>query len=446
MLLGLRKFLLRLWPIALCFTFPALLNGSPFYDYDSGDYIYTGLRLSASLSRPIFYGLFILFTSGTLILMGTVVTQSFLLAWSLEKFLSLFNLHHRKNLLGIAILWSVLSPVARISSQVMPDVFCTAFILLLAVWVIRPEQLSRPALWIMALMGMSHNALLPLFALGAILLSLRLGNIRQSLIYVRGLAIPALTLLMVLLAANWGKVQRFTLSPAASAFQTAKYVHSGALQAYLQQNCPDGDEPLCGLKDSIPKDFNAFLWAPNSAMERLGGMKNGWKNLNALNKRIRRCPEAMEIHLEKVIDDFLYLCVHHNWIVGVYVPGTNTEKILNLLLPRHRIAAEKNLWQNFFPTHIFNPIFGIALILGSISCVLIVFVRQLGPARFTGLIFLLCMIVHHALVALYSIPDNRLTARVSILLILPLFILVFRYFSWKGKSASSVNQPPSPLP
>lgn len=438
--------MLRLWPIALCFVFPALLNGSPFYDYDSGDYIYTGLRLSASLSRPIFYGLFILFTSGTLILMGTVVAQSFLLAWSLEKFLSLFHLHQRKNLLGIAIVWSILSPVARISSQIMPDVFCTAFILLLAVWVMHPERLNRPALWIMALMGMSHNALLPLFALGAVLLSLRLGNIRQSLMYISGLAIPALSLLLLLLAANWGKVQRITLSPAAPAFQTAKYAHSGALQTYLQQNCPDAQEALCGLKDSIPKDFNAFLWAPNSAMERLGGMKDGWENLNALNKRIRQCPEAMEIHMEKVIDDFLYLCVHHNWIVGVYVPGTNTEKILNLLLPRHRMAAEKNRWQNFFPTQIFNPIFGIALILGAISCVLLVIVGQLGPARFTGLIFLLCLMVHHALVALFSIPDNRLTARVSILLILPLLILVFRGFSWKGKSASSANPPPSPAP
>lgn len=446
MLLRLRNLMLRLWPIALCFAFPALLNGSPFYDYDSGDYIYTGLRLSASLSRPIFYGLFILFTSGTLILMGTVVAQSFLLAWSLEKFLSLFSLHQRKDLLGIAITWSILSPVARISSQVMPDVFCTAFILLLVVWIIRPEQLHQPALWIMAWMGMSHNALLPLFALGAVLLSLRLGNIRQSLMYVSKLAFPAIALLIVLLAANWGKVQRITLSPAAPAFQTAKYAHSGALQSYLQQKCPDAIEPLCGIKDSIPKDFNAFLWAPNRAMEQLGGIKDGWKNLNALNKRILQCPEAMQIYREKVINDFLYLCVHHNWIVGVYVPGTNTEKILNLLLPRHRIAAEKNRWQNFFPTHIFNPIFGFALLLGAISCVVLAFVGKLGRARFTGIIFLLCMTLHHALVALFSIPDNRLAARVSILLILPLLILVFRGFSWKEKSASVANQPPSPAP
>jgi hypothetical protein len=446
MLTELRSFVFRLWPVALCFALPALLNLSPFYDYDSGDYIYTGLRLSSSLSRPPFYGLFILLSSGMLLLMGTVVAQSFLLAWSLEEFLRLFDLHKRPTLLAIAAIWSVLTPIARLSSQIMPDVFCTAFLLLMCVWIYSPDRLSSKALWVMAFMGMSHNALLPFFAVGALFQWLRAKSWRQSLMTIRALAIPALVLLVVLLGANYGKVKRLTMSPAGSAFQAAKFAHTGALQSYLKQNCPDEQIPLCHLKDSIPKDFNTFLWSSNGAIHAVGGIRDGWKALEQINQGIRSTPEAMQIHWNHVLNDFTYQCIHHNWIVGVYVPGTNTEHILNLLLPLHKQAAERNLWNRFFPTDLFNLIYGIALVLGFLASVMLLVIRRLGAARYSGLLFIAFALIHHGLVALYSIPDNRLAARVSVLLVLPLLILVFRDFSSKVKSASGADQPPQPEP
>ncbi len=446
MLTELRSFVFRLWPIALCFALPALLNLSPFYDYDSGDYIYTGLRLSSSLSRPPFYGLFILMSSGMLLLMGTVLAQSFLLAWSLEEFLRLFNLHQKRSLLAIASIWSVLSPIARLSSQIMPDVFCTAFFLLLCVWIFSPGRLNSRSLWIMAFMGMSHNALLPFFAIGALLQWVRTKNWRQSLMTIRALAKPAIVLLLVLLGVNYGKVKRLTVSPAGPAFQSAKFAHTGALQTYLEESCPNPQIALCGLKDSIPKDFNTFLWSSGGAIHALGGIRDGWKAMEQLNQDIRANPKAMQIHWKHVLNDFAYQCIHHNWIVGVYVPGTNTEHILNLLLPLHKQAAERNVWNRFFPTNFFNTVYGFALVLGLIACLVMLVIRRLGAARYSGLLFMAFALIHHALVALYSIPDNRLAARVSVLLILPLLILVFQGFSSKAKSASGADQPQQPEP
>lgn len=423
---NLRPFLILL-PATLTLMIPAFINGSPFYDFDSGDYIDSGIRLSASLTRPMFYSLFILLTSLGFSLWLTVFFQSMFLAWSLRQLLEAVNRFTPKNLLLLTATLTVFSPLGRLGGQIMSDVFTSCFLILCSAWIIGgPEWLKRnkfliPAIAFCFSTHLGHSFLLLAF-LPFLIYRYKPSGIwsnRRSF-YRLGAFFSGIVLLT--LAFNYGKVKRFTLSPAGHAFQLAKLAHTGALQQYLNETCPTSNCFYCAYKDSIPRDFNGFLWSPSSPMAKAGGIRNGWQINQATINQVNASPLAMKKHWVGVRRDFTQQCLSNSWVVGWFVDTENTGKVLQKHFPAHFKWAQNARWDNLQINSYLDFIFRGALIAGMIYILIALAKPSFPNERLWILALLILVFTNHLAVAVFSIPDNRLAARVVVVLLSPLLV------------------------
>lgn len=424
---------LRLYIIpALLLLIPACIQGGPFYDYDSGDYLHTATRLSASLSRPIYYGVFLLLSTGGMLLWLALLAQALVLCRVLHKLLEALNRFSARNLIALALLGTLLSPLARLCCQIMPDCFATSFILLSVVWLVRREVLSRFDRLLWVFLAFTHFALLPLLAV-ILLMGLVSSQPKQKLFTLRPELLFTALLGIGLVLSNYGKVKRLTLNPASAAFQVAKLARSGALQVYQQQT---SDAPMAS------RDFNSELWQPEGIIARLGGLSDPQQRLARLQKQVMQNAAAQVLHRKQIWADFKDLVFRHSFHVSEYRNPSYTATVLRERFPWHYRQAASQRWDRIVPLSLLDRIFGISMAIGFFLC-LGFLLQYRSSARFLMVCCALLLVFgHHALVAWYSIPDNRLAARVSTVWVLLPLAMMLPHPSSKRQSVSGAN----PLP
>ncbi len=410
---------------------PAIINGSPFYDFDSGDYIDSGIRLSASLSRPMFYSLFILVTSLGFSLWLTAFCQSFLLAWSLKQLLISLELNRPKHLLILTLALTILTPIGRLSTQIMSDAFTVILLILGSAWLIGgPKWINQnkfflPFIAFCISTHLGHFFLLLGFIPFMAYRHGKAGIVENWKIFLR-LGLYLCFIILGSLAINHGKVKRLTLSPAAEAFQISKLAHTGALQQYLKENCPQSSNFYCAYKDSIPNDFNTFLWSDESPMVKAGGIRNGWQINSSTITEVKASEAAMKIHYEGVRKDFIQQCSSNSWLVGWFVDSENTGKVLQRYFPMHFSWAKNARFDELQLHKILDLLFRGALIVSLLYMLITLIKPSFAQERLWILALLALVFINHLSVAYLSIPDNRLAARVTVVLVIPILVRVMR--------------------
>lgn len=410
---------------------PAIINGSPFYDFDSGDYIDSGIRLSASLTRPMFYSLFILVTSLGLSLWLTAFCQSFLLAWSLKQLLTSLELNRPKCLLILTISLTFLSPIGRLSTQIMSDVFTTILLVLGSAWLIGGPKWIKQNKFLLPFIAFCISTHLGHFFLVLVFIpfmAYRHGKagILENWKTILRLGLYLCFIILGSLAINHGKVKRLTLSPAAEAFQISKLAHTGALQQYLKESCQQSSNFYCAYKDSIPNDFNTFLWSDKSPMVKAGGIRDGWEINKSTISEVRASESAMEIHAQGVRKDFIEQCLSNSWLVGWFVESENTGKVLQRHFPMHFSWAKNARFDKLQLHYALDLIFRGALIVSLLYMMFALIKPSFAPERLWILALLALVFINHLSVAFLSIPDNRLAARVTVVLVIPILVRITR--------------------
>jgi hypothetical protein len=228
------------------------------------------------------------------------------------------------------------------------------------------------------------------------------------------------------LAINHGKVKRLTLSPAAEAFQISKLAHTGALQQYLKENCQHSSNFYCAYKDSIPNEFNTFLWSDESPMVKAGGIRNGWQINSSTISQVKASESAMKIHYEGVRKDFIQQCLSNSWLVGWFVDSENTGKVLQRHFPMHLSWAKNARFDKLQLHKALDPIFRGALIVSLLYMLFALIKPSFAQERLWILALLALVFINHLSVAYLSIPDNRLAARVTVVLAIPILVRVLR--------------------
>ena len=410
---------------------PAIINGSPFYDFDSGDYIDSGIRLSASLSRPMFYSLFTLVTSLGFSLWLTVFSQSLLLAWSLKQLLISLDLNRPKYLLILTLILTIFTPIGRLSGQIMSDVFTTILLILGSAWLIggpkwiNQNKFQLPFIAFCISTHLGHFFLLLVFIPFMAYRHGKSGIVENWKTFLR-LGLYLCFIILGSLAINHGKVKRLTLSPAAEAFQISKLAHTGALQQYLKENCQQSSNFYCAYKDSIPNDFNTFLWSDESPMVKAGGIRNGWQINSSTIIQVKASETAMKIHYEGVRKDFIQQCLSNSWLVGWFVDSENTGKVLHRHFPMHFSWAKNARFDKLQLHKVLDLLFRGALLI-SILYMLFALIKPSFPQERLWILALLALVfINHLSVAYLSIPDNRLAARVTVVLVIPIMVRVLR--------------------
>jgi len=270
----------------LLLLIPSLFNGYPLVYSDSGTYILSGFEYFVPIDRPLWYGLFIKFSS--------VNGYSLWVTLFIQSLLGSFIYFHLLKLLKIPIFiglplllfLSVFTPFGWYIGQLMPDIWITfalfSYFLLLK---------KSASLWMKVVFGLifffalvvHFSHLLIFFMVTFIVFFIHTILQRKfNLTYF----FPFLIVLFSFAATsilNFSIDGKTSVMRSSNVFLAARLVDIGIWQQHVSK-ISDETNPLFDLKNNISEDSRTFLWNENGEVHQLGG----WDSANIiLGKEIK---------------------------------------------------------------------------------------------------------------------------------------------------------------
>jgi len=256
---------------------PALWNGFPFLEYDTGGYLARWFEGYLVPSRSSTYGLF-LAAGWPLDFWPIIVLQALAAIWVIGLLLRL----HRFNVYPIGLpaivaALTVTTALPWLADVLLTDIFAGLAVLALHALVWHYDRLAsreRAGLVLFtAFAASTHSATFAvLLALGAA--ALLLSWLNAKLVPRAGLA-PMLAAMVLgaamLLAANYAVSKTLAWTPGGYGIAFGRMLQDGIVTRYLNDHCPDEQLKLCPYRNSLPLDADDFLWdGDNSVFNKLG--------------------------------------------------------------------------------------------------------------------------------------------------------------------------------
>jgi hypothetical protein len=254
---------------------PALWNGFPLLQYDTGGYLARWYEGTLVPSRAVVYGL-MLNAGAPAAFWPVVAAQAALTVWIIALVLRAHGFGARPWLLLVVVaVLTVLSTLPWLTSILLTDIFAGLGVLSLYLLLLRPRSISRgerfALIALVAVCVATHSATMAvLFALvvAAILLWLVKPN-RMPLARI-GNGVLALALGAVLVfAADFVVARRLAWTPGGFALSFGRMLQDGIVKKYLDEHCPDPQLRLCAYKDQLPSDADVWFWG-SPLFDRLG--------------------------------------------------------------------------------------------------------------------------------------------------------------------------------
>jgi hypothetical protein len=253
-------------------TAPALWNGFPLLQYDTGGYLARWFEGYLVPSRPAAYGL-ILLGGAWWNFWPVVVLQSALTVWVLHLVLRAHGYGRPWILLGVVTTLCALTTLPWLSAILLTDILCGLGVLALYLILMCAEGLRRFERWglmaLIAVAGATHSATYAVFLAllaGAVLWHLRAGS-PVTRARLRDGAIAVALGGLVTLSANWSVSGHFAWTPGGAALSFGRMLQDGIVTKYLDEHCPDPNLRLCWYRDELPHDADAFFWGNDIFIE-----------------------------------------------------------------------------------------------------------------------------------------------------------------------------------
>ncbi len=262
----------------LCLIGPALWNGFPLLQFDTGGYFARWHEGTLEESRSTVYGLFLnLFSLPDF--WPVVLAQALLTVWILALTLRAHRLGGRPLVLLVTVAaLSIATTLPWLTSQLITDVFAGLAVLALYLVVIRADALARwergALIGFLAFAAATHSATLAVLML-LIAAALVSALVDRAAVPLAGVArgILALALSAVLLvAANIVVARQLAWTPGGIALTFGRMLNDGIVKRYLAEHCPDPRFRLCDHLSELPDDADVFFWG-ESVFDRLGRFK-----------------------------------------------------------------------------------------------------------------------------------------------------------------------------
>jgi hypothetical protein len=260
---------------------PALWNGFPLLQYDTGGYLARWYEGSLEVSRSVVYGLFI--TAGSpLHFWPVAILQSAITVWTIALVLRVHGGAGRPLLLVCTIAGlGAGTSLAWLADLLLTDIFAPVSVLALYLLVMHAGGLYRferaGLVLLLAFGAATHSATLAVLLVLA-LAAFAFALIRRDRVPVAGVvrAGAALALgALMLLSANYLVARRLSWTPGGYGIVFARLLEDGIVGRYLAAHCPDRRLRLCAHRHELPAGADMFLWGtrPNEArslFDRLG--------------------------------------------------------------------------------------------------------------------------------------------------------------------------------
>jgi len=259
---------------------PALWNGFPLLEYDTGGYLARWYEGYLVPSRPAPYGL--LLNAGSLFdFWPVVLLQAAVTVWVINLTMRLHGLGDRPLArLGIFVALAAATTLPFIASVLLTDIFVGPAVLALHLLIARADALNRRQrgglILLIGFAAAAHSAtLLLMIALGVavMLVSLLLPR------FVERAAVPRITLslivgLAILLSANFVVTKRIAWTPGGYGIIFGRLLQDGIVHKFLDEHCPTPRLRLCAHRHELPRDADQFLWGSDlfNSLGRFDGL------------------------------------------------------------------------------------------------------------------------------------------------------------------------------
>ncbi|MGJ4883289.1 hypothetical protein [Bradyrhizobium sp. SZCCHNG3015] len=260
--------------IPLFLVAPALWNGYPLLQWDTGGYLARWYEGYLVPSRSTVFGLYLHWGEGSSFWLNLGL-QALATLWILQLTLRLLGLAQPLRLLWIGLLLILTTALPWLASMLLTDIFAGLSVLALYIMVTQARRttvLEKCALFgFVAFASATHSATLGvLFGLCCagwiaypwlrrqIALS---GLIQASMTIVAGAA--------MLLAANFALSGQLAWTPGGTGVAFGRMLQDGIVAQYLKDHCAREKLKLCPYRNELPPTADDFLWG-NSMFNKLG--------------------------------------------------------------------------------------------------------------------------------------------------------------------------------
>jgi hypothetical protein len=260
--------------IPLFLVAPALWNGYPLLQWDTGGYLARWYEGYLVPSRSTVFGLYLHFGEGSSFWINLGL-QALATLWILQLTLRVLGLNQPLRLLWIGLLLILTTALPWIASMLLTDIFAGLAVLALFILVTQTDRISAletcALFCFTAFASATHSATLGVlfglccagwivrpFVRGRLALA---GLLQGSATIVAGAA--------MLLAANFALSGQLAWTPGGVGVAFGRMLQDGIVTQYLRDHCPQLELKLCPYRNELPPTADDFLWG-NSMFNTLG--------------------------------------------------------------------------------------------------------------------------------------------------------------------------------
>jgi len=316
---------------------PAIWNGFPLLEYDTGGYLARWFEGVLTVSRSTTYGLF-LAAGCTLDFWPVVILQAAAAVWIIGLILRVHRLRpYSAGLLAVIAALAVTTALPWLASELLTDIFAGLAVLALHALVWHADRIAlheRAALVVfIGFAASTHSAtyaVLLVLSSAALLLWL----LNRKLVTGAALARAAGAMLLgavMLLAANFVVAKQIAWTPGGYGIAFARMLQDGIVTRYLDDHCPDPRLKLCPYRSELPLDADEFLW-DGPIFDKLGRFAGLGDEMRTIVLESLRDYPGIQIKAALVATARQLVAVgtgegivadiwHTHWAIGQYTPS-----------------------------------------------------------------------------------------------------------------------------
>jgi hypothetical protein len=260
--------------IPLFLIAPALWNGYPLLQWDTGGYLarwYEGYLVPA---RSTVFGLYLHYGENSNFWINLGV-QALATLWILQLTLRVLNMTQPFRLVAIGLLLILTTALPWLASMLLTDIFAGLSVLSLFVLVLHGEKIStfeKSSLFVfIAFAAATHSATFGVL-LGLCCCGLVARPFLRQRIALSGLAQASLAIAAggaMLVSVNFALSGQWAWTPGGYGVAFGRMLQDGIVAQYLRDHCAREKLKLCPYRNALPPTADDFLWG-NSMFNTLG--------------------------------------------------------------------------------------------------------------------------------------------------------------------------------
>jgi len=273
---------IRVWvtagAIPLMLLTPALWNGYPLLQSDTGGYLARWYEGYLVPSRSTVFGLYLHLGEDSYFWVNLGV-QALATMWILQLTLRVFGMVKPLRLLALGLALTLTTALPWLASMLLTDIFAGLSVLSLFLLVLHGDKISKTekcTLFVFtAFAAASHSATLTVL-LGLCCAGWISRPFLRERISIAGLTQGTLTIVaggIMLLSANFALSGQLAWTPGGYSIAFGRMLQDGIVTRYLDDHCPAQNLKLCPYRDELLETADEFLWSKDSVFNRLDRFK-----------------------------------------------------------------------------------------------------------------------------------------------------------------------------